>query len=310
MMEASIISIILPIYKNRAFIDEAIASIHGFNDYPYEVIAVVRDDGDGMYDYIKSNYESCRFRIVKQFDIGIANAVNAGLESARGKYIAFQDADDVSSIGRFEIEMEILENNPNVEMVFSKANTINELGRKVSTFGGINKGGVINQNQCFYELFVHGNFIPNPSVMMKRRHILDNRLFDEKIKFCNDYLHHLLLSMEWDIFQIDEPLVNIRRFTGHSNATSNLIENIYSLEYIIHTVGEIGQKKGLVNEVDSRIAKSNMYLFSAFHFIQQKQINKSLEYIFKSIQSMNSPFDDLNFRINKIFRVLSIIHND
>lgn len=306
-MDPSMISVILPVYKNKKFIDDAIKSITYNDECSYEIIAVVRDEGDDIFNYLTNHYASNHFRIILQNGKGYANAINIGYRSARGKYIAFQDADDISLPGRFTRELDILEKDDSVELVFSRAKTIDHKGNILSEFGGLEVGGLIPKHHAFRELFIHRNFIPNPTVMMRKRHVINNVLFDESVDYCNDIFHHLLLAKDWNIFQLDEPLVCIRRFSGHLNATSKIDENLKSLLYIYQEVKNIGLKEGIISEQHYKLAIANLYLFIAFQYLQNKRYQNAIKCCIHSIINNHNPFTDISFRKNMILRALTYI---
>jgi glycosyltransferase involved in cell wall biosynthesis len=92
-MERSPVSVIITSYNYGAFIEDAVASALGQTRPALEVIVV--DDGS-MDDSLErlARYES-RIRVVAKANGGQASAFNAGVAVARGRLVAFLDADDV-----------------------------------------------------------------------------------------------------------------------------------------------------------------------------------------------------------------------
>jgi glycosyltransferase involved in cell wall biosynthesis len=87
------ISVIMPVYNGAEFIEESIQSVLSQSARDFELIIV--DDGsyDGTAEIIR-DYEG-RVRFIQQANRGPSAARNRGLEEAKGKYVAFLDADDV-----------------------------------------------------------------------------------------------------------------------------------------------------------------------------------------------------------------------
>lgn len=89
------ISVIIPVYNVRQYIDEALNSVVD-QTYPNLEIIVV---DDGSYDgseaicdeYARKDF---RIRVIHQENKGLSAARNAGLDIASGEYIAFLDPDD------------------------------------------------------------------------------------------------------------------------------------------------------------------------------------------------------------------------
>ncbi len=91
------LSIVIPVYNAKEFLDFNFASLLDqdvSNDY-YEIICV--DDGstDGSGDLLDQYAERySNIKVIHQENAGHANARNAGMDIAQGKYIWFVDADD------------------------------------------------------------------------------------------------------------------------------------------------------------------------------------------------------------------------
>jgi glycosyltransferase involved in cell wall biosynthesis len=86
------ISVVIPVRNGAAFIDEAMASVYAQTAPPLEVIVV--DDGsiDGSLVQAQARYPT--IRAIRQESAGAGAARNRGVQLARGKYLAFLDADD------------------------------------------------------------------------------------------------------------------------------------------------------------------------------------------------------------------------
>ena len=89
------ISIIVPVYKTERFLDACIRSILGQTFADFELILV--DDGSpdncpALCDAAAA--KDSRIRVVHQKNRGLSGARNAGLDTARGEWIAFVDSDD------------------------------------------------------------------------------------------------------------------------------------------------------------------------------------------------------------------------
>ena len=119
------ISVIMPVYNGDQFLDQSIKSVlnQTFNNFEYIII----NDGstDDSFKIIKS-YEDSRIKIINfSKNMGIAAALNNGLNAAKGYYIARQDQDDISHPDRFMLQIEYLENN-DVDLVDTNFTFIDE----------------------------------------------------------------------------------------------------------------------------------------------------------------------------------------
>ena len=89
------ISIIVPVYKTERFLGACIASIQAQTFADFELILV--DDGspDNCPALCDAAAEKdARIRVVHQKNRGLSGARNAGLDAARGEWLAFVDSDD------------------------------------------------------------------------------------------------------------------------------------------------------------------------------------------------------------------------
>ena len=88
-------SVIVPVYNVEQYLDKCLASILGQTYKDFECIVV--DDGSpdnssAIIDkYVKQDQ---RFKVIHQQNMGLSAARNAGLDIAKGDYIAFIDSDD------------------------------------------------------------------------------------------------------------------------------------------------------------------------------------------------------------------------
>ena len=92
---SALISVIIPIYKVETYLDECIASVVSQTYRNLEIILV--DDGSPdncprMCDEW-ANMDN-RVRVIHKTNGGLSDARNAGIDVAKGEYIAFVDSDD------------------------------------------------------------------------------------------------------------------------------------------------------------------------------------------------------------------------
>lgn len=95
MNEKKLVSIVVPIYKVEEYLEECVDSILNQSYKEFEVILV--DDGSpDRCGEICDRYAECdsRIRVIHKKNGGLSDARNAGIEIARGEYIAFIDSDD------------------------------------------------------------------------------------------------------------------------------------------------------------------------------------------------------------------------
>ncbi len=106
--DAGLISIIVPVYNEGAYIRETISMVAAQTYGNWELLLV--DDGseDDSREKIRESMESgdARIRLIeKQQNEGAARARNTGIEASKGRYVAFLDADDLWMPDKLEKEL-------------------------------------------------------------------------------------------------------------------------------------------------------------------------------------------------------------
>lgn len=108
-MRYNLVSIIVPCYNQAQYLDEALQSIYNQTYTNWECIIV----NDGSLDHtekIASKWvtKDTRFFYLKKDNGGLSSARNLGLDSAKGDYIQFLDADDVLHTTKLECSLATL----------------------------------------------------------------------------------------------------------------------------------------------------------------------------------------------------------
>lgn len=115
-----IVSVVMPVYNEEKYVEEAILSIlnQKFSDFEFIII----DDGssDHTPDIIRS-FSDSRIRLLfNEKNKGNYPARNRACLQARGKYIAVMDADDIAMPERLERQVRYLEKNSGLLAVGSE----------------------------------------------------------------------------------------------------------------------------------------------------------------------------------------------
>lgn len=112
------LSIIVPVYKVRRYLQNCIESILQQTFTDYELILV--DDGspDNCGAICDRYAQECdKVKVIHKKNGGLSSARNAGLAVARGEYITFVDSDDTIASGTYYYNMRILQSNPDIDIL-------------------------------------------------------------------------------------------------------------------------------------------------------------------------------------------------
>lgn len=126
-----LVSIVIPCYNSRHFVGEAIDSAYKQTYRSIEVIVI--DDGstDGSLDFIadlkQTTYpELILLRHLDGRNCGVSSTRYLGVTHAKGKYVAFLDADDQFVAEKIEKQVSLLESLPKVVLCHSGVRVIGD----------------------------------------------------------------------------------------------------------------------------------------------------------------------------------------
>lgn len=112
------ISIIMPCYNAAAYLPQSMGSVLSQTFVNWELIAVDDGSSDGTLAWLQAQTDP-RLRVYAQANQGVSAARNAGLRLARGKYVAFLDADDTWAPAFLEKLLAALESRPEAVLAYS-----------------------------------------------------------------------------------------------------------------------------------------------------------------------------------------------
>lgn len=122
MQNEPLVSIIIPSYRQAAYIAETLDSVLSQTFEAWE--ALIIDDGspDNTDEVVAPYLErDARIKYLKKENGGVASARNYGLQAAKGEYILPLDADDVIAPRYLELAVKAFEEVPERRMVYCHA---------------------------------------------------------------------------------------------------------------------------------------------------------------------------------------------
>jgi glycosyltransferase involved in cell wall biosynthesis len=206
MIKTPIVSVVMPAYNTAKYIKSAIESILRQTFSAFEFIIIEDHSTDNTLDIIQE-YAVKDNRIIlykNNQNLGIAPSLNRGLIIARGEYAARMDADDISYPQRLEKQVAYLKANPDVCMVATSFERIDENGDIIGPI-------VLNVNK--YELkrkMKIENYVSHGSVMFRREEVMQLGNYREKCLHNEDYDLWLRMIEKYEIAQIPEILYKFR----------------------------------------------------------------------------------------------------
>ncbi|MCH8245132.1 MAG: glycosyltransferase family 2 protein [Bacteroidetes bacterium] len=116
MENPSVVSVVIPVHNGAKYLKQAVESVR-CQRWPNLEILIV-DDGstDDTADVARSLGAS--IQLISQEQSGAAVARNRGVAEAQGKWLAFLDADDLWTESKLELQINTLQSNPSIDIVF------------------------------------------------------------------------------------------------------------------------------------------------------------------------------------------------
>lgn len=204
------VSVVIPTYNTAAFVGRALDSVLAQSWADHEVLVV--DDGstDGTAAVLAAYGE--RVRVLAQANAGPAAARNLGLRQARGRYVAFLDADDWWLPAKLVRQVELLDARPEIGFCSTATRVVAQDG----TPAGDWPCGVDGEQALLETLFVRSAAVSGSTsgVLARRDLLLAAGGFDESLRGFEDPDLWIRLAARAGYTCIDERLTVVVRTAG------------------------------------------------------------------------------------------------
>jgi glycosyltransferase involved in cell wall biosynthesis len=178
------VSVLMAVRNGGPFLDEALRSIVAQTFTAWEMIAVDDASTDGTPGVLEAwSRREPRLRVVANaVNQGQTASLNQGLSHCRGKWVARQDADDVSEPSRFERQVAHLRANEGTALLGTQGILIDDAGRKTGLLDVPREAAGIAWAMPFLNPFLH-------TAVMFRRDVVAGEFggYDEKFRIAQDY---------------------------------------------------------------------------------------------------------------------------
>ena len=200
------ISVIIPTFNRGKLIANSIKSVLNQTIKNLEIIIV----DDGSTDNTKEVIDKFQDRRIKYIKLdknqGASNARNIGIKAAKGRYISFQDSDDIFYPNKLEIQLNNIINKKS-DLDFCKINVLYN-----STYNYLVPSTIrekrFESGDFFTELISNGNFISTQSILVKKS-FMKEFLFDQNMPRLQDYDVILRMIPKVKISYTKEVLVDL-----------------------------------------------------------------------------------------------------
>lgn len=207
------VSIIIPCYNQGKYVAEAINSALRQTFKDIEIVCVNDGSTDNSVEIIKSfenKYKNFIFLNNKE-NRGVIYSRNFAIKNCNGTYILPLDADDIIEPTYVEKAVKILDNNPNIGIVYCKAKIFGNYD-KYWNLKPFNKSDILYENCIFC------------SALFRKSDFLKIGGYNNNMKYgCEDYdLWLSFIEQGLEVFQINEILFSYRQYDATSRTTISL----------------------------------------------------------------------------------------
>jgi len=205
------VSIVVPTYNRAHYLGQAIDSILSQTYTDYEIIVI--DDGstDHTAELVKAMSDP-RIRYIFQENQGISGARNTGVQTARGRYIAFLDSDDVWLPDLLQAAVETLDTDPAIGLVYARAQAFDREGTPLPQKTGAPPKFADDPLQSA----LWGDFVTTITVVVRRELLERVGPFDETMKGNEDWDMWIRLARVSQFRFVDRVLASFRVHAGRT----------------------------------------------------------------------------------------------
>jgi glycosyltransferase involved in cell wall biosynthesis len=217
------VSVVIPMYNSSKTILHSIQSVLN-QTYEGNVEIIVVNDGstDDSLNVVEDYCRICNLKniiVVNKGNGGVSSARNAGMKLAKGNFIALLDADDEWDKNKLKQQMEILINNPGIDLLGCNRNK-----EVISRFilKKFDRLTLISSRLLLYK-----NFFSTPTVIFKKDVLKTIGFFDETQRFAEEGNYWIRICNERTCMLLNESYVITgggKPDFGHSGLSSNLLE--------------------------------------------------------------------------------------
>ena len=268
MVKSPKVSVIIPIYNQAKFIDNAIESVLKQSYQDFEII-VINDGSTDHTEAMVKGFIDFRIRyICHKKNLCLSEARNTGIRASRGEYIALLDADDEFLPEKLDMQVKLLQNEPyDVGVVCAWSFNIDENGNYISKRCLPRKEGYI------FKDLLSTNYLSVPALLIRRECFEKVGLFDSSLDGQEDWDMWIRIAKFYKFSLIKIPLAK-RRIHPHRIS--------YHLERKVVTAKRIIKKH--INELKiRRNIHSRHYFYIGRRYCYMGKTGIGRRFLYKAI---------------------------
>jgi glycosyltransferase involved in cell wall biosynthesis len=213
------VAVLMPIAPRATWLAESLASLKRQTLTNWSLLAVLDGDCEHNRSVLSESGLGTRTTIIEvPAGTGVAGALNVGLRSSDAEYVARLDADDECLPERLEHQVRAMSDRPNVWVLGSAAFLIDGKGKVIGRREVPTSIRAVRRSLMWHNTMIH------PSVIMRRRQILDLGGYNTGSTRTQDYELWLRVCAVAQLENLPEPLIRYRLHPDQHSHGSRLGE--------------------------------------------------------------------------------------
>ena len=219
------ISVCIPAYNCGRFVQQAIAGVLCQSYQDFEII-VYDDASTDDTAQVVASISDARVRYFRNArNLGVAATRNHCLAAARGKYVAWLDADDIYYPHALEMQRAVLECYAHVGLAYGAYHVIDGHGQRLPDWPQPHAAHQIEKGHEVFRELILENFIATPTVMARRACYEQVGAFSETLgKIGEDWDMWLRMALHTDFAFIATPIMQCRQHQQSMTAGTRKLE--------------------------------------------------------------------------------------
>ncbi|MFC1674293.1 glycosyltransferase [Candidatus Omnitrophota bacterium] len=222
-LKKEFVSVIIPVFNAERFIERTINSVLSQSYNYFETL--VLDDGstDGTASIVKNIVnKDKRVRYFSQSNQGLAYSRNRLCKMASGEYIAFLDHDDEWLPEKLKIQLDLFRKKRDCALIYGNVLNVYAKDNKESFTNFTNRRP--HRGRVFYQFLIEGNFVPQPSMVIRTEVLRQYLPFKSGFKIAVDWELLLRLAREHSFDYVDEVVAVYNLHSERSSVKNALLE--------------------------------------------------------------------------------------
>jgi glycosyltransferase involved in cell wall biosynthesis len=195
-----VLSVITPARNMARYLPDTLDSVAALRT-EHEHLVLDGDSADGTVELLEQRHDSS-LRWISEPDSGQTQAVNKGLELAKGELIAWLNADDAYIPDAVDRAIAHLDSEPEAMALFGGIRFTEEDGAVFRTH--------VPKRFSWRRYLYLGSYLPTPTIIFRRELLEQAPRLDESYADAADYDFYLRLFRGARVDVISEPLVDFR----------------------------------------------------------------------------------------------------